>query len=72
MWDTFVAETAYHVLSVGGFDDRGIYSEFGQKMYQRYPCIGVNLNTSMKEPWVRISTIFKSSVFVCINLNTFR
>jgi len=59
MWDTFIAETAYHVLAVSNFNDRGTYAVFSQMMYQQYPYIGVNLNKSMHEPW--ISIIYKKN-----------
>ncbi|XP_062578362.1 uncharacterized protein LOC134240278 isoform X3 [Saccostrea cucullata] len=47
-WDKFIEETAYHVLSVGNFESRGLYADFGRLMTTKYPCIG---HKSLKEPW---------------------
>ena len=48
-WEKFIEETAYHVLSVGEFETRGVYQDFGRYMHMKYPCIA---HKAMKEPWV--------------------
>lgn len=48
-WDKMIEETAYHVLSVGNFETKGIYTDFGRLMYSKFPCIG---HSATKDPWV--------------------
>ncbi|XP_061170969.1 uncharacterized protein LOC133180470 [Saccostrea echinata] len=47
-WDKMIEETAYHVLSVGNFETKGIYTDFGRLMYSKFPCIG---HSATKDPW---------------------
>lgn len=45
----FIEETAYHVLSLGEFKSKDLYSELGRLLYQKYPCIGFSTGS---QPWV--------------------
>jgi len=46
--DRFIEECAYHIIANGDMKDRGLYEEFGRKLYYAYPCIEHPGN----QPWV--------------------
>lgn len=46
--DRLVDETAYHVMGLASFKDRGEYQDFGRAIHTLYPCIG----HPGREPWV--------------------
>ncbi|XP_067675651.1 uncharacterized protein [Haliotis asinina] len=58
-WFKFIEETAYHVLSVGGFDQRGLYNDFGRYMCSKYPCLSF---TTGKTPWYYFNHVLSQKV----------
>jgi hypothetical protein len=51
--DKCIEETAYHIMRHGDMKSKSDYAAYGQKMYNKYPCINFNTKIGDTTPWVR-------------------
>jgi hypothetical protein len=48
-WDSFIEETAFHLLSQTNINSKSEYLEYGRMMHSKYPCIS---HEGQQHPWV--------------------